>query len=371
MASVRGGRRRRGRGCAARPRARGPRPILAAAASSCLPSPWRSIIAADRNIASGLALPGAGDVGRRAVDGLEQARAAGSPSEALGQHPDRAGEHRRLVAEDVAEHVLGEDHVEVGAGAATSCIAALSTSRCSSSTSGYSLGVDARRPPRATGGEVSSTLALSTLVTLAPRARPRSATRAMRSISRDGVDARVGGAVVGRAPSRRSRCRRSARARRAGRCPRCARGAAGWRRRAPRSGRTGRRFANRPEALAQAEQALLGARRVGVGRVPLRARRRRPAARRRRPGRPSSTSSVSAVPWASIEAPPNRRSANSNSPSPAEQLDGRREDLGPDPVAGQGDDAVSRHGRGTVPARAGTATRDALGAEDRVDQARR
>ena len=30
-----------------------------------------------------------------------------------GQHPDRAGEHRGLVAEDVAEHVLGEDHVEV------------------------------------------------------------------------------------------------------------------------------------------------------------------------------------------------------------------------------------------------------------------
>ena len=30
-----------------------------------------------------------------------------------GQHPERAGEHRRLVAEDVAEEVLGDDHVEV------------------------------------------------------------------------------------------------------------------------------------------------------------------------------------------------------------------------------------------------------------------
>ena len=61
-----------------------------------------------------------------------------SPSDALGQHADRAGEHRRLVAEDVAEHVLGDDHVEVRAGAETSCIAALSTSTCSSSMCGNS-----------------------------------------------------------------------------------------------------------------------------------------------------------------------------------------------------------------------------------------
>ena len=27
--------------------------------------------------------------------------------------PERAGEHRRLVGEDVAEHVLGDDHLEV------------------------------------------------------------------------------------------------------------------------------------------------------------------------------------------------------------------------------------------------------------------
>ena len=47
--------------------------------------------------------------------------------------------------------------------------------------------------------------------------------------------------------------------------------AAGWRRAAPGTGLTGRRLAYRPEALAQAEQTLLGARLVGVGRVPLRA----------------------------------------------------------------------------------------------------
>ena len=40
-------------------------------------------------------------------------------------------------------------------------------------------------------------------------------------------------------------------------------------------GRTGRRFANRPEALAEPEQALLRTRRVGVGGVPLRPADRR------------------------------------------------------------------------------------------------
>ena len=34
----------------------------------------------------------------------------GSPRE----HPERAGQHRRLVAEDVAEHVLGQQDVEMG-----------------------------------------------------------------------------------------------------------------------------------------------------------------------------------------------------------------------------------------------------------------
>ena len=50
------------------------------------------------------------------------------------QHPQRAGQHRRLIGEDVAEHVLGHDDLE-RRGAATSCMAALSTSsaraRCS------------------------------------------------------------------------------------------------------------------------------------------------------------------------------------------------------------------------------------------------
>ena len=75
--------------------------------------------------------------GRRAVHRLEQPGPS-APERRARQHADRAGQHRRLVAEDVAEHVLGEDHVEVRAGAETSCIAALSTSRCSSSMFGNS-----------------------------------------------------------------------------------------------------------------------------------------------------------------------------------------------------------------------------------------
>jgi hypothetical protein len=56
----------------------------------------------------------AGDVGGRAVDRLEQAGLAVGAEAGRRQHSQRAGEHRRLVAEDVAEEVLGDDHVEVG-----------------------------------------------------------------------------------------------------------------------------------------------------------------------------------------------------------------------------------------------------------------
>ncbi len=58
--------------------------------------------------------PFAGDVGGGAVDRLEEAGRARGAETGRRQHPQRAGEHRRLVAEDVAEEVLGDDHVEVG-----------------------------------------------------------------------------------------------------------------------------------------------------------------------------------------------------------------------------------------------------------------
>ena len=177
-------------------------------------------------------------------------------------------------------------------GSETSCIAALSTSRWSSSTSANS-GATPSTVSRHRR-EVSSTLALSTDVTRGCSARARAlsnATRAMRSISAT-VYSQVSKAPVRRArPSRRSRSRRSARARPAGRCPRSRSGRSGLACTSEGLGCTGRRLAYRPEALAKPEQALLGARRVGVGRVPLgaadgaeqdgvRARGRRPARRR-------------------------------------------------------------------------------------------
>ena len=147
----------------------------------------------------------------------------GSPSEALGQHAERAGEHRRLVAEDVAEHVLGERSRRSRRGRETSCIAALSTSMWSSSTSGYSSASHAARRPRARGARSRARSPCPTLVTLRGAREPRSRrARCARS-----PPTRVGAGVVGacrrRGRGRRSRCRRSARARRAGRCPRSAR----------------------------------------------------------------------------------------------------------------------------------------------------
>ena len=60
------------------------------------------------------------------------------------------------------------------------------------------------------------------------------------------------------------------------------------------------------EARAQPQQPLLRARLGGVGRVPPRAARRRPSRTASEPAQASSTSSVRAVPWASIDAPPTR-----------------------------------------------------------------
>ena len=66
----------------------------------------------------GFALSWPGDVRRRAVDRLVQPeRAVRRPALAergRGQHPEAAGQHRRLVRQDVAEQVLGDDDVEVG-----------------------------------------------------------------------------------------------------------------------------------------------------------------------------------------------------------------------------------------------------------------
>src|ERR671921_2179092 len=51
-------------------------------------------------------------VRRRAVDGLVEAGRAGLAQRSRRQQAHRAWEHGGLVGEDVAEEVLGQDHVE-------------------------------------------------------------------------------------------------------------------------------------------------------------------------------------------------------------------------------------------------------------------
>ena len=58
----------------------------------------------------------AGDVGRRAVDRLVETARSVAERRAR-EEPERPGEHGRFVGEDVAEHVLGDDHVERPRGA--------------------------------------------------------------------------------------------------------------------------------------------------------------------------------------------------------------------------------------------------------------
>ena len=90
-------------------------PILRQPPASSRPSPWRSMSAADRIIPSGLAIPWPAMSG--AVPWTGSNRPGPTPPKDGGrQHAQRAGEHRRLVGQDVAEHVLGDDHLEVARG---------------------------------------------------------------------------------------------------------------------------------------------------------------------------------------------------------------------------------------------------------------
>ncbi len=85
-----------------------------ALASASSPSECRSSIAALRIVPSGFAMPLPAMSGAEPWIGSYRPSVP-SPSEALGQQAERAGEHRGLVRQDVAEHVLGDDHVEAAA----------------------------------------------------------------------------------------------------------------------------------------------------------------------------------------------------------------------------------------------------------------
>ena len=190
------------------------------------------------------------------------------------QHPERPGQHRRLVAEDVAEEVLGDDHVEVRRARDE-----LHRRVVDQEVVELDVGVVAR-PPGSTVSrhrrEVSSTFALSTEVTRAPAGAPRPAGGRRRR--------RHGRSARSRRPStRRSSWRGLAVAAAvaevdpAGQLAHHEQVGAGDPLLPQRAGGDQRRaradrpqVGEQPQPLAKAEQALLGARRIGIGRVPLR-----------------------------------------------------------------------------------------------------
>jgi len=57
------------------------------------------------------------DIGGRAVDGLVQRFGAaigiGRTQRGRGQHPQRTRQHRGTIGQDIAEQVVGDDHVEL------------------------------------------------------------------------------------------------------------------------------------------------------------------------------------------------------------------------------------------------------------------
>src|SRR3954467_6602233 len=150
-----------------------------AAASVSKPSPCRSIIAPDRNMARGLATPRPAMSGAEPCTGSNIPGVPGAPSDALGSLPSEpvsiADSSLRMSPNMLSVRITSKC-----VGAATSCIAALSTSTCSSAASGNS-SAWTRLTVSRQSREVSSTLALSTLETR--RRAARNAIRAMRSIS--------------------------------------------------------------------------------------------------------------------------------------------------------------------------------------------
>ena len=242
--------------------------------------------------AGGVGGAAAGDVGRRAVDRLEDARAAVG-ERGRGREPDAAADGGGEVGEDVAEEVLGHDHVVGGRGArrAASPSSRRAGARASRRDARGDLGRDA--PPELGGREHvglvdardAARAALGDARTRARRcggSRRRCSCRCRRRRRRRGRD-------------RRSRCRRSARARSGGRGRPRARRAAGSSCAACSGARA--QVGVAAEHRAQREQALLGphlSRRSSAG------RRRRRAARRPRPGRPRA--------WRRGTACPSRRS---------------------------------------------------------------
>src|SRR4051794_15269694 len=149
-----------------------------AGAASPPPHPWPRLSAAERIIASGLALPVPAMSGAEPWTGSNRPGPS-PPSDALGSMPSEpvsiAASSLRMSPNMFSVRITSKWR-----GAETSCIAALSTRTCSSSTWGNSSACTRLTTSRHSR-LVSRTLALSTLATFV-RAAPN-AVRAMRSIS--------------------------------------------------------------------------------------------------------------------------------------------------------------------------------------------
>ena len=324
---------------AAPPRSRVRRPSASARstadsiAAASLPSRVRGAasVAADRNIASGLATPVPAMSGAEPCTGSNRPGLAGLAERGARQHPDRAGQHRRLVAEDVAEHVLGDDHVEVARrrrpAASRRCRRAGARARrwgtralCSSRTTS--------RHSRL----VSSTLALSTLVTARAGRAERDPRDPLDLLAR--VDAGVRGAVGGaRLLAEVDPAGQLAHDQQVGALDHLALQRAGVVQRRQRAHRP--QVGEQAEALAQPEQALLGPGLGRVGACPTWARRRPPAAPRRRPGRRrASHRSARCRGRRSRRRRTGARLVEVGADG-VEHLDRGGDDLGADPVAGQ------------------------------------
>ncbi len=152
----------------------------------------------------------AGDVRRGAVDRLVQA-ALRVAERRRGQHAERARQHRGFVGEDVAEHVLGDQHVEVAAAGGSGASPPRRPGCARTARPGTRLFITRSTTSRHRR-EVSSTFDLSMDVTFFRRWL-----RQARGHARDALDFgdRVGAHVFSASSpcgaSRRSRCRPSAR----------------------------------------------------------------------------------------------------------------------------------------------------------------
>ena len=258
-------------------------------------------------MASGFAVPVPAMSGAEPCTGSNRPGPEPSPERGARQHAQRAGEHRRLVAEDVAEHVLGQDHVELRGSRHQLHRGVVDQ---------HVLERDVARP-RPCGRRPCATAATSPGRSPCPRSSPSGARgrtpRARSARSRPRCRRRCRGRCRRRGRGRRSRCPPVSSRTTSRSVPSIRSRLSGLASSSAGLGRTGRRLANRPRPLRRPSRPCSG--RGAAGSVvshlgPPTAASSTASA----PRQASSTSSVSAVPCASIDAPPISRSSNSKSP---------------------------------------------------------